>query len=101
MHMARFVERFRINSRGAAALLKSEGVRADLERRARAVLDQAGPQFEQALADSGTAEPVRLVADSYTGRSRAGATAIAVHPHSLQVEQEHGYFRAAMSAAAD
>jgi hypothetical protein len=41
-----------------------------------------------------------MVADSYTGRTRAGATAIAVHPGSLRVEREHGYFRAAMSAAA-
>lgn len=95
------IERFQINSRGAAALLKSEGVRADLERRAQAVADWAGPYFEEALADSGTPEPVRIVADSYIGRTRAGATAIAVHPGSLRVEQEHGYFRGAMSAAAD
>lgn len=99
--MAGVVERFRLNSRGAAALLKSPGVRADLERRARAVAGQAGPQFEQALADSHTPEPVRMIADSYTGRTRAGATAIAVHPGSLRVEREHGYFRGAMSAAAD
>lgn len=97
--MARVIERFRINSRGAAALLKSQDVRADLERRAQAVAEQAGPLFRQALADSGTPEPVRMVADSYVGRSRAGATAIAVHPGSLRVEQEHGYFRAAISAA--
>ncbi|MEU3318852.1 hypothetical protein [Streptomyces sp. NPDC006785] len=95
------IERFQINSRGAAALLKSEGVRADLERRAQAVADWAGPYFEEALADSGTPEPVRIVADSYIGRTRAGATAIAVHPGSLRVEQDHGYFRGAMSAAAD
>lgn len=99
--MARTIERFQINSRGAAALLKSEGVRADLERRAQAVADWAGPYFEQALADSGAPEPVRIIADSYTGRTRAGATAIAVHPGSLRIEQEHGYFRGAMSAAAD
>ncbi|MFB6948896.1 hypothetical protein ACFV85_14970 [Streptomyces niveus] len=97
----RTIERFQINSRGAAALLKSDGVRADLERRAQAVADWAGPYFEQALADSGTPEPVRIIADSYTGRTRAGATAIAVHPGSLRIEQEHGYFRGAMSAAAD
>ncbi|MDX3555284.1 hypothetical protein PV729_26555 [Streptomyces europaeiscabiei] len=99
--MAGTIERFRIKSRGAEALLKSPGVRADLERRAQAVAGQAGPLFEQALAQSGTPEPVRMVADSYTGRTRAGATAIAVHPGSLRVEREHGYFRAAMSAAAN
>lgn len=99
--MARTVERFRINSRGAEALLKSDGVRADLLRRAQAVADWAGPYFEQALADSHLPEPVRIVADTYVGRTRAGATAIAVHPLSLRVEQDHGYFRGAMSAAAD
>lgn len=95
------IERFQINSRGAQALLKSDGVRADLLRRAQAVADWAGPYFEQALADSGTPEPVRIIADTYVGRSRAGATAIAVHPGSLRIEQDHGYFRGAMSAAAD
>ncbi|WP_199553194.1 hypothetical protein, partial [Streptomyces sp. N35] len=86
----RVVERFVLKSAGAKALLKSPGVRADLERRAQAVADWAGPYFEQDLADSGTDEPVRIIADSYTGTSRAGATAIAVHPHSLRVEQQHG-----------
>lgn len=95
------IERFQINSRGAQALLKSDEVRADLLRRAQAVADWAGPYFEQALADSGTPEPVRIIADTYVGRSRAGATAIAVHPGSLRIEQDHGYFRGAMSAAAD
>lgn len=98
--MPQVVERFRINSRGAENLLKSAGVAADLLRRAEAVRDWAGPYFEQALAHSGTAEPVRMIADTYVGRSRAGATAIAVHPQSLRVEQQHGYFRGAMSAAA-
>lgn len=99
--MARVIESFRIKSRGAEALLKSDGVRADLERRAQAVAGWAGPYFEQALADSGTPEPVKIIADSYVGRTRAGATAIAVHPGSLRVERDHGYFRGAMSAAAD
>ncbi|MDH2392316.1 hypothetical protein QCN29_26775 [Streptomyces sp. HNM0663] len=99
--MARAVERFQISSRGADKLLKSDGVRADLQRRAQAIVDWAGPYFEQALADSHAPEPVRMVADSYIGRTRAGATAIAVHPGSLRVEQEHAYFRGAMSAAAE
>lgn len=99
--MAGVIERFQINSRGAEALLKSEGVEADLLRRAQAVAGWAGPYFEQALADSGTPEPVRIIADTYVGSGRAGATAIAVHPGSLRVEQDHGYFRGAMSAAAD
>jgi hypothetical protein len=57
------------------------------------------PYFEEALADSGTGTPVRVVADTYIGRGRAGATVIAVHPRSLGVERRHGYLRAAMSAA--
>jgi hypothetical protein len=99
--MAQVIESFRINSRGAEALLKSVGVRADLLRRARAVADWAGPYFEQALADSHLPEPVRIIADTYEGRTRVGATVIAVHPMSLRVEMDHGYFRGAMSAAAD
>lgn len=99
--MAATIERFRINSRGAEKLLKSNGVAADLLRRARAVADWAGPYFEQDLARFHTPEPVRIVADTYVGRTRAGATAIAIHPRSLQIEQERGYFRGAMSAAAD
>ncbi|MFE6379228.1 hypothetical protein [Streptomyces roseolus] len=99
--MSRVIERFVLSGAGARRLLRSDGVREDLGRRAQAVADWAGPYFEQALADSHTRYPVRIIADTYTGRSRAGATAIAVHPGSLRVEQEHGYFRGALSAAAD
>lgn len=97
--MARVIERFEINSRGAEALLKSNGVRNDLLRRATAVATWVRPYFEEALADSGTDTPVRVVADTYIGRGRAGATVIPVHPRSLGVERRHGYLRAAMSAA--
>jgi hypothetical protein len=97
--MARVIERFEINSPGAEALLKSNGVRNDLLRRAVAVANWARPYYEQALADSGTDTPVRVIADTYIGRARAGATVIAVHPRSLGVERRHGYFRGAMSAA--
>lgn len=99
--MANVIESFRLNSPGAAALLKSNGVRNDLLRRATAVANWARPYYESALADSGTDTPVRVIADTYIGRSRAGATIVAVHPRSLRVEQEHGYFRGAMSAARD
>ncbi|MET9953509.1 hypothetical protein ABZ135_18430 [Streptomyces sp. NPDC006339] len=99
--MAQVVVAFRLYSRGAKDLLRSDGVREDLGRRMQAVAEWAGPYFEQALADSHTRYPVQIIADTYTGRSRAGATAVAIHPGSLRVEQEHGYFRGAMSAAAD
>lgn len=99
--MANVIESFRVDSAGAAALLKSNGVRNDLLRRATAVANWARPHYEAALADSGTDTPVRVIADTYIGRTRAGATVIAVHPRSLRVEQEHGYFRGALSAAAD
>jgi hypothetical protein len=99
--MASVVRQFRINSPGAAELLKSNGVRNDLLRRAVAVANWARPYYEQALADSHTDTPVRVVADTYIGRSRAGATVVAVHPRSLGVERQHGYFRGALSAARD
>lgn len=68
------LERLRLDSRGMQALLQSDGVRADLETRAGRVAAAARARGEGVLdhGDGG------IVADSYTGRSRAGATVIGV-----------------------
>lgn len=99
--MARVIERFKLNSRGARALLRSDGVRADLQRRAEAVKAVAEPQWEAATADIHTEEPVRVIADSYTGSGRAGATVIAIHPASLRIEQDRRILGGAIDAARD
>lgn len=61
------LESYRHNSRGMIDVLRSPGVRADLEARARRVLAAAQPNTS-----------ARLIADSYRGRIRAGATVIGV-----------------------
>lgn len=97
----RYIERFRLNSRGAKALLRSDGVRAELQRRADAVRSVAEPQWQAATADSHVPEPVRVIADSYTGSGRAGATVIAIHPASLAIEQDQRILGGAIDAARD
>jgi hypothetical protein len=97
--MARVIERFRINSRGARALLRSPGVRAELQRRADSVKAVAEPQFQAATADSHVPDPVRVIADTYTGSSRAGATVIAIHPSSLRIERDRRILGGAIDAA--
>ncbi|MFH0243594.1 hypothetical protein ACGRHY_14470 [Streptomyces sp. HK10] len=93
--------RFRLRSRGARALLRSDGVRADLQRRADQVRAVADPQFQEATADSHVSEPVRVIADTYTGAQRAGATVIAIHPSSLRIERERRILGGAIDAARD
>lgn len=61
------LQRFVIDSKGAKAVLRSEGVRADLQRRAEAVKTAAQGKTDR-----------ELIADSYVGRGRAGATVIGV-----------------------
>jgi len=95
----RYIERFRLNSRGAKALLRSDGVRAEFQRRADAVKAVAEPQWQAATADTGTAEPVRVIADTYSGSGRAGATVIAIHPASLRIEQDQRILGGAIDAA--
>lgn len=97
--MAGVVQRFRLSSRGAKALLRSPGVRADLQRRADAVKAACEGEWQQATADSHTPEPVRVVADTYTGTGRAGATVIAIHPSSLRIERDRRILGGAIDAA--
>lgn len=78
-------EKFKISSPGARALLRSGGVRADLQRRAEAVRTAAQPQTD---AD--------LTADSYIGKGRAGATVIGV---PMPIEQDRRILGGAIDAA--
>ncbi|WP_432159218.1 hypothetical protein [Streptomyces sp. bgisy153] len=65
---------FRIDSAGAKELLRSDSVRQDLLQRAERVAQRVRGQARGVLdhGDEG------IVADSYTGRGRAGATVIGV-----------------------
>ncbi|SFD14401.1 hypothetical protein [Streptomyces aidingensis] len=86
--------RFRLNGRGVRELLRSEGVRQDLERRAEAVAQQVRGRAPGVLS----AHPGGIAADSYTGRGRAGATVIGV---PLDYEEEHRPLGGAIDAARD
>lgn len=86
------LQRFQLRSAGAKALLRSEGVREHLLDRAQRVARQARGQAEGVLdhGDQG------IVADSYTGRSRAGATVIGV---PMRVETRERVLGSAIDAA--
>lgn len=60
-------EKFKISSAGARALLRSPGVRADMQRRADAVLRAAQPHTD-----------AELRAEAVVGKGRAGATVFGV-----------------------
>lgn len=90
---------FRMNSRGARALLRSDGVRAHLQERADAVRAVAAPAFEEATSDIYTRDPVRVIADTSVGSGRAFATVIAVHPAALRIERERRILGGALDAA--
>lgn len=90
---------FRMNSRGARALLRSDGVRDHMQRRADAVWAVAAPAFERATSSVWSRYPVRVVADTAVGSGRAFATVIAVHPASLRIERERRILGGALDAA--
>lgn len=78
-------EKFKISSPGARALMRSDGVRADLQRRAENV-------SRAAEASSG----IMLTADTYIGKNRAGATVIGV---PMPIEQDRRILGGAIDAA--
>lgn len=80
-------ERFTIDSKGAKALLRSDGVREDLQRRAEQVKAAAQGQTRR-----------ELIADSYIGTGRAGATVIGVSETEEAAERILG---TAIDAASD
>lgn len=67
-------ERFEHNWAGYRAILRSDGVRADLQRRADAVAQAARSR----LPRSYHGRNIRILADTTRGRNRAGATVIGV-----------------------
>jgi len=85
---------FRLNSRGMKALLRSDDVREDLERRADRVAQQVRGQVEGVLEHGEGG----IVADSYTGRGRVGATVIGV---PMEVEARDRVLGGAIDAARD
>lgn len=67
--MAKRIGKVKLNSRGIQAIMKSAGVKADLDRRARRIAAAAGPGVEAKPAESG-AERARaaVVTTTYQGR---------------------------------
>ncbi|MFC4335211.1 hypothetical protein [Salininema proteolyticum] len=86
--------RLRLRRRGMAALLKSDEVRSDLKRRADRVAETVRNRTEGVL-DHGEGG---IVADTYTGRGRAGATVIGV---PMEVEERDHVLGSAIDAAGD
>lgn len=83
--MANALERYKRNPAGMRAILRSGGVRQDLLARAQRV---------RAAAQVRTDRP--LIADSYIGAGRAGATVIGV---PMRQEREERILGAAIDAA--
>lgn len=84
--------RFRLLSDGARAVLRSDSVRADLERRAIRVAQAARGRAPGVFSRASGG----IVADSYTGSGRAGATVIGV---PIDYEQENRTLGGAIDAA--
>lgn len=85
------LERYRPNPPGMRDVLRSAGVRADLQRRA----DQVKAQADSVLADLEGPHP-EVVADSYVGSGRAGATVMGV---PLPLEESRRILGTAIDAA--
>lgn len=79
-------EKFKLTSAGAKSLLRSDGVRADMQRRASAVLAAAQPQTD-----------AELTAQAVTGPGRAGASVFGV---PMREEQDSRILGGAIDAAA-
>lgn len=91
----------RLNRAGMAALLRSEGVRADLERRANAVKDAADrdASWDQLVSGEPGTEtvPISVVTEVHTDRWVAQVRAN--HPAAAAVEAKHGVLNRALDAA--
>lgn len=79
-------ERFEHNGKGYVAVLRSDEVRADLQRRADAVKERAEASFAG----------LRLIADTNTGKRRAGATVLGV---PMRIEKARRILGRAIDAA--
>jgi hypothetical protein len=79
------VEKFKLTPAGARALLRSPGVRDDLEARAERIKAAAQPYTDN-----------DLIADSYIGKGRAGATVIGV---PMRQERDERILGSAIDAA--
>ena len=62
------LDRLELNSEGIQALLKSPEVRADIERRARAIAGAAGPGHRVALDHTGKRARAAVITDTLEAR---------------------------------
>jgi hypothetical protein len=83
-------ERFVHNSAGFRAVLRSDEVRGDLQRRADAVAHVVRNRLPPA------GRPIRIVADTTKGRNRVGATVLGV---PMRLEKKYRILGSAIDAA--
>jgi hypothetical protein len=86
------LEKFEMDSDGYKNVLRSDGVRADLQARAERIAARAASMYND--ADS----ILEVKADSYIGKGRAGATAIAIGVRALEIEAERRVLGSSMEA---
>lgn len=91
----------RLNRAGMAALLLSEGVRLDLERRANAVRDAAerDASWDQLVSGEPGSETIPYEVRSERHGDRHVAQVVARHPAAAAVEAKHGVLNRALDAA--
>lgn len=82
-----------MQSSGYKAVLRSQEVQSDLERRASVVASRAKEMYH---GDDGIRE---IQADSYRGKGRAGATVIALGPDVGRIEAERRVLGNSIDAA--
>lgn len=75
-------DRFEMDSNGYRGVLRSESVRLDLHARAERIAEQARNMYNDADSIQ------EVVADSYQGKNRVGATVIAIGSEAERVESE-------------
>lgn len=86
-------ESFKHNRAGYRAVLRSDGVRADLQARADRVRSVVEGQLP---AESDGGRPVFILADTTVGRNRAGATVLGV---PMRIEADERLLGRAIDAA--
>lgn len=94
--MARTIVKLEFDSAGFDEVLKSAAVREELQARADRVKSRVEQQFLRAY-HYGTAP--RVIADTYVGQTRAGATIVVVHPEALAIEQRYRFLGSAIDSA--
>lgn len=86
------IAKFKMSPQGFRDVLRSESVRADMGRRAQNVARAARGRMPTGNKGTG----VRLIADTHSGRNRAGATVIGI---PMWMEKRYRVLGASIDAA--